>query len=83
MGHDFTWTDVYESHPVAIVSENMARELWGGTAAALGKRIDVGRNGQWYEVIGVAGDLYDNASRNNRPLLSIPPPASTASRNVT
>ena len=50
-------------------SENMARELWGGTAAALGKRIDVGRNGQWYEVIGVAGDLYDNGVQEQPPTI--------------
>jgi len=68
-GHDFTWSDVYESHPVAIVSENMAREVWGGTTAALGKRIDVGRNGQWYEVIGVAGDLYDNGVQEKPPTI--------------
>jgi predicted permease len=68
-GHDFTWSDVYESHRVAIVSENMAREVWGGTAAALGKRIDVGRSGQWYEIIGVAGDLYDNGVQEKPPAI--------------
>jgi predicted permease len=66
-GRDYTWSDVYESHPVAIVSENMAREVWGGAAAALGKRIDVGRSGQWSEVIGVAGDLYDNGVQEKPP----------------
>src|SRR6516162_5413928 len=66
-GRDFAWSDVYESHRVAIVSENMAREVWGGAAAALGKRIDVGRNGQWSEVIGVAGDLYDNGVQEKPP----------------
>jgi predicted permease len=68
-GRDFTWNDVYESHRVAIVSENMAREVWGGAAAALGKRIDVGRNGQWSEVIGVAGDLYDNGVQEKPPAI--------------
>ena len=38
-GRDFTWTDIYELRPVAMVSENLARELWGQPAAALGKRI--------------------------------------------
>ena len=66
-GRDYTWSDIYESHRVAIVSENMAREVWGGPAAALGKRIDVGRSGQWSEVIGVAGDLYDNGVQEKPP----------------
>src|SRR5205814_1350179 len=27
-GRDFTWSDAYERQPVAMVSENLARELW-------------------------------------------------------
>jgi hypothetical protein len=38
-GREFTWTDTYEKRPVAMVSENLARELWGSPAAAIGKRI--------------------------------------------
>ena len=38
-GRDFTWTDVYDKRPVAILSENLARELFGSTTAALGKRV--------------------------------------------
>src|SRR5471032_1194738 len=37
-GRDFTWTDVYDMHPVAMVSENLARELWKEPSAALGKQ---------------------------------------------
>ncbi len=59
-GHDFTWTDVNERRPVVIVSENLARELWGAASSALGKRIRIGRAGPWNEVIGVAGDVYDS-----------------------
>jgi hypothetical protein len=59
-GRDFTWTDVYDRRPVAIVSENMAREIWGQPSAALGKRIRVGRVGPWSEVVGVVDDVYDS-----------------------
>ena len=38
-GRDFTWTDAFEKRPVAMVSENLARELWQTPAAAIGKRI--------------------------------------------
>ena len=34
-GRDFTWTDLYEKRHVAMVSENLARELWGDPRAAL------------------------------------------------
>ena len=29
-GRDFTWEDVRDHRSVALVSENMARENWGG-----------------------------------------------------
>ena len=32
-GRDYTWTDLYDRRPVAIVSENLARELWGSPSA--------------------------------------------------
>ena len=38
-GRAFTWTDVYDKRPVAMVSENLARELWHDPQAAIGKRI--------------------------------------------
>ena len=37
-GRDLTWTEVNHHRPIAVISENLARELWG-PAAALGKRI--------------------------------------------
>ena len=46
-GRDFTWTDLYGLRNVAIVSENLARELWGSPTAALGKRIREGMNDPW------------------------------------
>ena len=33
-GRDFTWTDLYELRPVAMVSENFARESWGSASVA-------------------------------------------------
>ena len=48
-GRDFTWTDLYEKRHVAMVSENMAREMWGEPNAALGKRIREGAADPWRE----------------------------------
>ena len=66
-GRDFTWTDIYDSRQVAVVSENMAREMWGAPSDALGKRIRVGRVGAWNEIIGVVGDVYDSGVHQKAP----------------
>ncbi len=59
-GRDFNWSDLYQKLHVAIVSENMAREMWGDPRAALGKQIRQGPTDPWREIVGVAGDVYDN-----------------------
>jgi predicted permease len=59
-GRDFTWTDVYDMRPVAMVSEGLARELWGQPSAALGKWIRPYAQGTWREVVGVVGDMRDD-----------------------
>jgi predicted permease len=57
-GRDFTWTDTYRKLPVALVSENIAREYWHDPAAALGKRIRVSTKDDWREIVGVVGNVY-------------------------
>jgi predicted permease len=59
-GRDFTWDDTYKKLPVAIVSENVAREHWHDPSAALGKRIRVSTKDDWREVIGVVGNVYED-----------------------
>jgi putative ABC transport system permease protein len=59
-GRDFTWTDLYQKRPVAMVSENVARELWRTPAAALGKRIRQDMKSPWREVVGVVADVRDD-----------------------
>jgi predicted permease len=59
-GRDFTWPDAYEQRSVAMVSENLARELWGEPSAALGKRIRPYQKGVWREVVGVVSDMRDD-----------------------
>jgi predicted permease len=66
-GRDMTWTDLYERRAVAIVSENMARELWGTPAAALGKRLRQAPTTPWREVVGVVADVYDNGVHEAAP----------------
>jgi putative ABC transport system permease protein len=59
-GRDFTWADAFEKHPVAIVSEALARELWGQPIAAIGKRVRPYPRGGWREVVGVFSDMRDD-----------------------
>jgi hypothetical protein len=56
-GRDFTWDDVFDQRRLAIVSEQMARESWGEPRQALGKRIRIGRDGPWTEVVGVVENV--------------------------
>jgi putative ABC transport system permease protein len=59
-GRDYTWTDIYNMAPLAIVTENLAREYWGSPAAAIGKRIRENLTAPWREIVGVAGNERDN-----------------------
>jgi predicted permease len=67
-GRDFTWTDTFEKRFVAIVSESVARELWGTPAGAIGKRIRENLQSPWREVVGVVGDMRDDGV--NQPAAS-------------
>lgn len=66
-GRDLTWDDVHGRIPVAIVSENFAREHWGSAAAALGKRIRNSPKNPWREVVGVVGDSRDDGVTRAAP----------------
>ncbi len=73
-GRDFTWDDVHEARPVAMVSENLAREFWGTPAAALGKRVRPFVDGAWREVVGVVGDMRDDGLHVKAPAVAYWPP---------
>jgi predicted permease len=69
-GRDITWTDTYNKTPVAMVSENLAREYWQEPAAALGKRIQISTKDDWREIVGVVGDVHDDGV-NSKPPASV------------
>ncbi|MBC7928408.1 MAG: ABC transporter permease [Bryobacteraceae bacterium] len=68
-GRDLTWTDVYQTRNVVLVSENLARELWGSAVGAIGKRIRENPKGTWREVIGVVGDEHDDGVHQKPPTI--------------
>ncbi len=73
-GRDFTWTDVFDRRPVAMVSENVARELWRTPAAALGKHIRQDTKSTWREVVGVVADERDDGLDQPAALSAYWPP---------
>jgi predicted permease len=69
-GRDFTWAETYQRLPVAMVSENLAREYWGSPANALGKYIRVGTKDDWRQIVGVAGNLLDDGTNKDAPTIT-------------
>src|SRR5688500_20275104 len=54
---------------VAMVSEKLARELWGSPAGALGRRVReyYAAHSSWREVVGVVGDVHDDGAHQPAP----------------
>jgi len=69
-GRPFTWADIHDRMPVAIVSETLATEYWGSPEAAMGKMVAARPDPpRWYEVIGVATDVRENGMDQEPPVL--------------
>jgi hypothetical protein len=67
-GRDLAWADIYGRRSVVLVSENLARELWGSSTAAVGKRIHETSNRiQWREVVGVVENVRDDGVQKQPP----------------
>jgi predicted permease len=92
-GRDLTWDEVYGLRPVAMVSENFARESWGSPSAAVGKRMRQFSGTPWVEVIGVVEDVRHNGVDEKAPAIIYwpamfnspytPKPTIDAARGVT
>jgi predicted permease len=66
-GRDMTWADVYAQRPVVMISENLAREMWGTPSAAIGKYVREFLITPWFEVIGVVQDVHDQGVQSRAP----------------
>jgi len=73
-GRDVTWTEVYGLRPVVMVSENLAREMWGTPSGALGKRLREDPGLPWREVIGVIQDVREKGVEEKAPAIVYWPP---------
>jgi putative ABC transport system permease protein len=69
-GRDFEWADLHQRRPVAVISENLARELWHEPATALGQRIRESPQSPWREVVGVAGNIFDDGVHTVPPAIA-------------
>jgi predicted permease len=68
-GRDITWSDITNEHPVAIISENMARDYWHNPADALGKQIRESSKADWRRIVGVVGDVYYDGTHQKAPAM--------------
>ena len=66
-GRDFTWDEVHEHRRVGIISENLARELWGSPEAAIGRRVRNAPAFPWREIVGVVGDVRADGVDEDAP----------------
>lgn len=57
-GRDLEWADELNRRRVVLISANLAKELWGDPASAIGKRVREGPQGEWREIIGVMADEH-------------------------
>lgn len=73
-GREMTWDEVYGLRPVVMVSENLARQMWGMPSAAIGKHVREYRNKPWNEVIGVVQDVREKGVQDNAPEIVYWPP---------
>jgi putative ABC transport system permease protein len=73
-GREFTWDEVYGLRPVVMISENLAREMWGTPSAAIGKQLREFSSMPWHEVIGVIQDVRERGVQENSPPVVYWPP---------
>ena len=68
-GRALTWNDSYTKAPVAVISENLAREFWKDPALALGRRFRNTPSSPWRTIVGVAGDERDDGVTRAAPTI--------------
>ncbi len=67
-GRAITWADIYDKRRICVVTVNFAREYWGDPQKALGKRVRQELSGgDWFEIVGVVGNVYDDGVSQKPP----------------
>jgi putative ABC transport system permease protein len=68
-GRTIAWADIYARTPVAMISENMARQRFKTPAAAIGRRVRATPKDGWREIVGVVGDERDDGVARPAPMV--------------
>ncbi|HJR59835.1 MAG TPA: ABC transporter permease [Vicinamibacterales bacterium] len=68
-GRALEWNDAYTKAPVAVISDNLAREFWKDPARAVGRRIRSGPSSPWRTVVGVVGNERDDGVTRPAPAI--------------
>jgi predicted permease len=69
-GRDITWDDVHSRAPVALLSESLAREVFGSPEEAVGQFIAARPDPPaWKEVVGVVRDVREDGMDADPPAL--------------
>jgi predicted permease len=74
VGREITWSEIYRLQPVVMVSEDLAREMWGTPSAAIGKHVREFPKMPWHEVVGVVQDVREEGVQKKAPEIVYWPP---------
>ena len=66
-GREITWSEIYGLRPVVMISESLAREMWGTPSAAIGKHVREFQTMPWNEVVGVVQDVREKGVQEAAP----------------
>jgi predicted permease len=73
-GREMTWNEIYGLQPVVMISESLAREMWGTPSAAIGKHLREFSKMPWHEVVGVIQDVREQGVQEAAPEIVYWPP---------
>src|SRR5215467_5871336 len=73
-GREITWSEIYGLRPVVMISESLAREMWGTPSAAIGKHVREFQTMPWNEVVGVVQDVREKGVQEAAPAIVYWPP---------
>jgi predicted permease len=76
-GRAFNSNEVDSESRSIVVSESLAQRLWP-SKSAVGRRLRLDADGEWYSVVGVAGDVFQLDYTRPRAALTAYVPLSTA-----
>lgn len=80
-GREFTLADNAEAARVAIINQAMARKFWPN-GKPLGQRVSFDDGKNWWQIVGVVGDVRDSGV-NHEPLLQAYGPLAQSSMNLS